>query len=100
MAKSKKIRESARGEDCSLMIFPYCNQNNETTVYAHINSDSKGMGIKSSDLHGCYACSVCHDIIDGRLNVELDKCEVLKCMIRGIQRTTLKLYEKGLLVVG
>ena len=49
MAKQTKITKSARGEDCSLQIHPYCNMNPETTVLAHINSDDSGMGLKSND---------------------------------------------------
>lgn len=97
--KSKKIRDSARGEDCTLRIYPYCNFNPETTVFAHINDDRKGMGIKSNDTSGVYACSSCHDIIDGRVNHGMPKAEIYKCIISGMQRTMIKLIEKGIVKV-
>ena len=99
MSKQTKITKSARGEDCSLQIFPYCNMNPETTVLAHINSDGKGMAIKSGDLSSCYACNICHDIIDGRMKHDLSELEVLKCVMRGMQRTIAKLLEKGLIKI-
>jgi hypothetical protein len=64
--ESRKIRESARGEDCTLNILGACNYNPETTVLAHLPDESHGMGRKSDDLSACFACSACHDVADGR----------------------------------
>lgn len=58
--RSKKIRESARGERCTLRVPGVCNGNRETTVFCHINSASKGAGTKSHDIHGFYGCYACH----------------------------------------
>ena len=63
---NKNIRNSARGEDCSLRL-EVCNENSETTVLAHIGKN-RGMGIKCADYFAVYACSACHDAIDGRVN--------------------------------
>ena len=41
-----------------------CNHNPETTVFAHLGGG--GMGTKHSSIHGAYACSDCHDAVDGR----------------------------------
>ena len=60
-----KIRKSARGEDCTLRL-EVCNGNPETTVLAHIGHN-RGMGIKCADYFAVYACSACHDVIDGRV---------------------------------
>lgn len=62
---SKKIRNSARGQDCQVHIPGICNHNPETVVLAHIGKGS-GMGQKCDDIHATYACSACHDVIDGR----------------------------------
>jgi len=62
----KKIRESARGMDCTVES-PYCNHNTETTVFAHYGEPGeKGMGMKPDDTSGFYSCSACHDFVDGR----------------------------------
>ena len=60
-----KVRESARDEDCTLR-FSVCNWSTATTVYCHTNDsrDGKGLGLKSKK--GCYGCSSCHDVMDGR----------------------------------
>lgn len=87
------IRNSARGEDCSLRLMP-CSSN-ETTVLAHIGRN-RGMGIKCSDHFAVYACSSCHDIIDGRVMApfELDLEEE---KLRALEETQGKLINKGLL---
>ena len=63
-----KIRESARGEECTIRLPGVCNFNRETTVLCHSNqlSDGKGMGLKAPDHCAAYGCSACHDVVDGR----------------------------------
>jgi len=61
--QSKKIRASAKNENCTLRIIGACNNNPETTVLAHHNG--AGMGIKHHDIESCYSCSNCHDWLDG-----------------------------------
>ena len=94
-----KIRKSAKGEDCCLQIHPYCNGNPETVVLCHINSEAKGWALKSPDWWAVYGCSSCHDIIDGRRSVDLDRDEIMSCIMRGLFRTQSKLMEKGLISV-
>lgn len=45
-----------------------CNANPETVVLCHSNqlADGKGMGLKAPDTEGCFGCSACHDVLDGR----------------------------------
>ncbi len=66
--KNYKIRNSAKGEECTLQIEGVCNYNQETTVWCHSNKleHGKGMGTKANDVYGCYGCSSCHDVLDGR----------------------------------
>ena len=43
-----KIRKSAKGESCSLRVHPNC-QDGETVVLCHLNSNYRGVGLKSPD---------------------------------------------------
>ena len=61
--KSKKLRASARGEQCTLRLVGVCNFNPETTVLAHIGKGG-GMGSKCGDNMAVFACSNCHSEID------------------------------------
>ena len=50
-----------------------CNGNRDTTVLAHYRlSGYAGMGLKPDDdfAFGAWACSSCHDIVDGRVKSE------------------------------
>lgn len=94
-----KIRKSARGQDCQLMIYPYCNHKPETTVLCHLPSEQKGMSIKSPDWWAAYGCSTCHDIIDGRMKTDLSIEDIKHCMMRGLFRTQKLLFENQLLEV-
>lgn len=60
-----KITESAKGQHCTVRIPGICKDNTETTVFAHLNGG--GMARKKSDLHGAFACFMCHSAIDGRI---------------------------------
>lgn len=95
MAKSK-IRQSARGESCSLRL-GQCS-NSETTVLCHIGR-YKGMAIKCGDHFAVYACSNCHDIIDGRVKSEFSKIELQAEKLRALEETQGKLINKGLMVI-
>lgn len=49
-------------------LYGVCNGNPETTVLAHIRRGNvAGVGQKPPDLCGVWACSACHDVIDGRV---------------------------------
>ena len=62
-----KLTESARGQECHVRIPGVCNGNPETTVLAHLKPTGHGtMGGKPPDICGVFACSDCHDVIDGR----------------------------------
>ena len=61
------MRKAARGKACTLRIPTVCNGNPETTVLAHVRRPwNAGVGMKPSDLHAVFACSACHDELDGR----------------------------------
>jgi|LGVF01.2.fsa_nt_gb hypothetical protein len=61
--KSKKYRDAARNQDCTIRL-PGCQNDTETTVLAHRNG--AGMGTKASDHDAADLCQYCHDIYDRR----------------------------------
>lgn len=92
-----KITESARGEACQIRLPNVCNFNPETTVWAHANGSAagKGVGMKSPDILGTYACSACHDAVDGRTRIP--RHEVRLAFWEGHARSVRILIDKGLL---
>jgi len=64
--KSKKLRDSARGQDCTLRLTGICNFNPETTVLCHVGANS-GFGTKSGDNMAVFGCSSCHSEIDAKV---------------------------------
>lgn len=92
-----KLRASAKGEQCSLRLI-CCNGNPETTVLAHIRIGHFGMGCKPPDTFAVYACSGCHDAIDGRTRISMMEKEMLERIICGLRETQDKFKEKGLMI--
>lgn len=94
-----KVTESARGEDCTIRLGGVCNRNPETVVLAHLNGVrfGHGVGIKVSDQFGAYACSCCHDAVDGRVKTNYSKTELKLAHLEGVIETQIKLKEKGLM---
>ena len=98
--KYKKLRDSARGEDCTLQIHPYCNGNPETVVLCHLSTpNNSGMGIKPPDWFAVYACSDCHDIIDGRTWKGFTEEEKMVFESNALFRTWQRMIEKGLIKI-
>lgn len=62
-----RITKAARGRNCTVRIPGVCNGDPETVVLAHYRlAGTCGTGMKPNDLQGAWACSACHDAIDGR----------------------------------
>jgi len=101
MSKQTAITKSARGETCSLRFPMVCNFDNETTVWAHLPSVDKGIGYKSPDWWGVYACSCCHDVLDGRSSRLHYSAAggIWEMVMDGLYETLKKLIAKGLLRV-
>lgn len=97
--RSSKIRDAARGQQCTLNIAGVCNYNTETTVLAHLPDESHGMGLKADDVSSCFACSSCHDAIDRRSS-GLSGEDREFYMRRGMVRTWRKLIEMELIKIG
>jgi hypothetical protein len=74
-----------------------CNHNPDTVVLAHVRLPGvSGMGIKAaSDLIGSWACSSCHDAIDRRAHMDLDRDYVRLAHFEGMARTIAQLAKEG-----
>ena len=92
------LRKEARGRGCTVRIPNECNINSETVVLAHIRlAGVSGMGMKSPDLLGAWACSACHDEIDGRTHKSgLSRDELRLAHYDGMARTIVQLEKEGL----
>lgn len=97
VVRSDKVRKSAQGQECALRIPGHCNFNPETTVLAHIGRN-RGMSIKCDDTMAVYACSSCHDAIDGRTTV-LDQGTKALYMLDALEETQHIMIESGLINV-
>ena len=62
-----KYTKAAKGQSCQLRL-DGCMPENETVVFAHLNG--AGMGLKALPIHGAYLCLNCHDIYDGRKQLD------------------------------
>jgi hypothetical protein len=93
------ITKSAKGEDCTIRLGGVCNGNPETVVLAHLNGVRFGHGVshKVSDMFGAYACSCCHDAVDGRVKTSYSKTELKLAHLEGVIETQIKLKQKGLI---
>lgn len=97
------ITASARNEECLVRLPGICNFNRETVCWAHANGSAagKGIGMKSHDLLGAYACSACHDAVDRRRPTppSMTREQVEVAFWEGHARSILVLIEKGLIIV-
>jgi hypothetical protein len=75
-----------------------CNFNSETVVLAHIRvAGVSGMGIKSPDLLGAWACSACHAEVDGQTHKSgMTRDELRLAHFEGMARTIAQLEKEGL----
>lgn len=86
-----KLRKLARGQECQLRLFDdhgnrICNGDSNTVVLCHIRRGCVGgIGRKPHDLVGVYACSSCHDVLDGR--VIRDVSDLDTQLLEGLCRT-------------
>ena len=93
-----RITKAARGRDCMVRIPGVCNGNPETTVLAHYRlAGTCGAGVKPNDLQGAWACSACHDQIDGRSEAVYTQDERRLYHAEGVFRTIDILIREGIL---
>lgn len=94
MAKQTKITRSASGECCSLRVSRNCSHDEpDKVVLCHLNSNYRGVGIKSPDIFAVYGCYECHLLLDASKVTHKDQ-------LRAMQETQMKLVDKGLLSYG
>ena len=97
--KSKHLRDSARGQDCTFQIVGVCNYQPETTVLCHLPDESNGMGKKSDDFCAAFGCSSCHDVVDGRVRGTDYQGAERFYNNRANRRTIRKWLEMGLITI-
>jgi hypothetical protein len=75
-----------------------CNHNSATTVLAHYRLIGvSGIGYKSDDLIGSWACSSCHAEIDGQTRKSrLSRDELKLAHLEGMVRTIAQLRKEKL----
>ena len=75
-----------------------CNHNSETVVLAHYRMAGLcGVGMKPDDALGAWSCSSCHDAIDRRSHMELERDYVRLAHLEGVMRTLAVLRSEKLL---
>jgi hypothetical protein len=98
--RSKAIRESAKGEGCTVRI-PGCPSDPLQTIWSHYRGSAGGKGgaIKASDVCGCYACTYCDSVYDGQHPRPdgMTKEAVDLAWHEGHIRSLVRLHQKGLL---
>jgi hypothetical protein len=92
------LRKEAKGRGCMVRIPGVCNHISETVVLAHLRiAGVSGMGLKSPDILGAWACSACHDAVDRRNHQDLERDYVRLMHLEGMARTIAQLEKEGLL---
>lgn len=90
-----------KDQPCYVRLPDVCNGNPETVVPAHVRLPGlSGLGIKSNDLFACPACSDCHDAIDRRRYMDLDRDYVLKAHYEGLLRWQNELLKREVILIG
>jgi hypothetical protein len=93
---SQKLRDSAKGQQCTLQIAGVCCHDPQRTVLCHIGDETKGMGNKANDWSAAFGCDRCHEAIDHH---KLRKADETFYVLRGLQRTWRHWIEKGLITI-
>lgn len=98
--KRQDIRDSARGEDCTVRIPGVCTFDPEKTIWSHapLGAAGKGRGIKALDLCGAYCCTACDAVVDGQapMPAGMTRAMVLLDWFMGHMRSLVRLQQKGL----
>lgn len=92
------LRDLARGQECQIRIDGVCNHDPATTVLAHYRmAGICGTGQKPPDECGAWACSACHDFVDGRAAPNgFDLSAAARYHhAQGVMRTLHKLHQLG-----
>lgn len=94
--RQTKLTKAARGRECQVRLPGICNHNPETVVLAHYRmAGICGTSLKPNDLIGAWACSACHDAIDGRVRVPIGRDGLRQFHLEGMVRTLDILVKEG-----
>lgn len=86
----------AKGRECQVRLQSVCNFDPSTTVLAHIRMIGiSGLGTKANSLLGAWCCSACHDAIDRRAHLDLERDYVRLAHYEGVIRTQAALIREG-----
>ena len=96
---SPQYTNAAKSQPCTLRISGVECSGTDTTVFAHIRDQFKGMGVKASDISGADCCFACHATFDGQGDIHLSKEDWLFYALRGIQETIANRIERGFIIV-
>lgn len=93
--RSPKLLASADGQPCVI-----CGDT-QTTVSAHANSVAlgKGTGIKVPDFYTAWCCQKHHDMIDGRVALELPYSSPFELWTWAYLKTVKRWFEDEIVVV-
>lgn len=90
------ITAIARGKECQIRLIGICTGNRETTIPAHYSlAGISGRGIKSPDTCVAWACQACHDVVDGRVQTDIERETFRFAHAEGVIRTFAELHGLG-----
>ena len=76
VALGNKIKDSARGEECTVRLEGVCTFDTTMTIWSHARWGAqlgivagRGMSSKALDVCGAYACTACDAVYDGQYKV-------------------------------
>ena len=95
-----RIRESARGEECTVRIPGVCRGHPDYTIWSHapLGAAGKGRSLKALDLCGAYCCTACDAVIDGQAPLPggYTRAMAMNDWFMGHMRSLVRLRQKGL----
>lgn len=95
------IRDSARGEECTVRLPGICANDPAATIWSHARwlHAGKGMGTKAVDLAGAYACTSCDAVYDGQRKPPegMMRDDVDRAWCVGHFKSLVRLAQKGLI---
>lgn len=95
------IRNSARGEECTVRIIGACSHDPDKTIWSHapLQAAGKGRSMKAIELAGAFCCTSCDAVVDGQapLPAGATRESVLLDWFMGHMRSLVRLAQKGVL---
>lgn len=97
--ESKKIRQAAKGQTCTLNVPGVCRQDKSTVVLCHLSTRRKGTGNKSPDLVAVDGCNRCHDWLDGRAFRGIAEQERDTIILKALKETLMRRINQNLITL-